>query len=127
MQAIPGDNVRYCPIVLDLNGDGIKYKSWTSTGYNVHFDIDNDGFAEGMEWLDANDGFLARDLNGNGKIDNGAEMFGDNAGTSAYYKLAQYNTSVTAINAGKGNDVVNAHMTANDNAIDRIYPSSIVG
>jgi len=93
VQAIPGDNVRYCPIVLDLNGDGIKYKSWTSIGYNVHFDIDNDGFAEGMEWLDANDGFLVRDLNGNGKIDNGAELFGEDGGTTAYYKLAQYDTN----------------------------------
>ncbi len=91
--SIPNNNVRICPIVLDLNGDGIKYKSFSTGGYNVHFDIDSDGFAEGMEWLDANDGFLVRDLNGNGRIDNGNEMFGEGGGTTAYYKLAQMDSN----------------------------------
>ncbi len=81
------------PIVLDLNGDGLKYIAYNNDGYNAHFDIDNDGFAEGMEWLDKNDGFLVRDLNGNGVIDNQKEMFGDDSGTTAYYKLAQLDTN----------------------------------
>jgi hypothetical protein len=87
-------SVRISPIALDLNGDGIKYVLYNPvTGRNAHFDIDNDGFAEGMEWLNGNDGFLVRDTNGNGKIDNQTEMFGDDSGTTAYYKLAQYDTN----------------------------------
>jgi hypothetical protein len=84
---------RVSPIVLDLNGDGIKYIAYNSyTGMNVHFDIDNDGFSEGIEWLSGSDGFLVRDLNANGKIDNQNEMLGDN-GSTAYEKLAQYDTN----------------------------------
>lgn len=74
------------PIVLDLNGDGIHYTSLANS--DVYFDGDGDEFAERTEWLDGNDGFLVRDLNSNGKIDNITEMFGDDNGTSAYAKLA---------------------------------------
>ena len=99
------NSIRISPIALDLNGDGIKYVLYNPiTGRNAHFDIDNDGFAEGMEWLNGNDGFLVRDTNGNGEIDNQTEMFGDDSGTTAYYKLAQYDTNsdnkVDAADAG---------------------------
>jgi Ca2+-binding RTX toxin-like protein/GH24 family phage-related lysozyme (muramidase) len=82
------------PIALDLNGDGLQYiaYSWWQ-GSNAHFDIDNDGFAEGMEWLSPNDGFLVRDTNNNGVIDSQKEMFGDDSGTTAYYKLAQLDSN----------------------------------
>jgi len=83
----------YSPIVLDLNGDGLNYIYYSGTGQNVHFDIDSDGYAEGMQWLSSNDGFLVRDLNGNGVVDNQKEMFGDDSGTTAYYKLAQLDTN----------------------------------
>ncbi len=87
------------PIVLDLNGDGIKYIPYDGlsldglTTRHNHFDIDNDGFAEGIEWINKNDGFLVRDLNGNGAIDNQKEMFGDDSGTTAYAKLALFDTN----------------------------------
>jgi len=62
------------PIVLDLNGDGITLTSLS--GSNVHFDYAGDGFAERTGWVAPTDGILAIDLNGNGKIDNGLELFG---------------------------------------------------
>lgn len=79
------------PIALDLNGDGFKYTSLEKS--SVYFDIDADGFAERVEWIDKNDGFLVRDTNKNGKIDSQAEMFGDNGGTRAYDKLKALDTN----------------------------------
>ncbi|MCA1522853.1 hypothetical protein I6F14_33510, partial [Bradyrhizobium sp. IC3069] len=62
------------PIILDLGGDGIQLTSLTDS--NVNFDYAGDGFAERTGWVSPNDGILAMDLNGNGKIDNGLELFG---------------------------------------------------
>jgi Ca2+-binding RTX toxin-like protein len=62
------------PIILDLDGDGIQLTSLT--GSNVHFDYAGDGFAERTGWVSPNDGILAIDLNGNGRIDDGLELFG---------------------------------------------------
>jgi hypothetical protein len=53
----------------------------------VYFDLDNDGFAEKTAWVRPDDGFLVRDLNANGTIDNITEMFG-NATTSGFVHLA---------------------------------------
>jgi hypothetical protein len=69
------------PLVLDLDGDGVEtsalgYGDGRSTTY---FDIDNDGFAERTGWATGGDGLLALDKNGNGKIDNQGELFGNSA------------------------------------------------
>ena len=61
------------PIVLDLDGDGIET---LSNSGGVYFDHAGDGFAEQSGWISQDDGFLVRDLNGNGKIDSGLELFG---------------------------------------------------
>ena len=63
------------PLILDLNGDGVKT---TSKENGVYFDHENDGFAERTGWVSAEDGLLVYDRNNNGKIDNGTELFGDN-------------------------------------------------
>ncbi|EFL88196.1 tandem-95 repeat protein [Ahrensia sp. R2A130] len=63
------------PLVFDLDGDGLESVSLRSSG--VSFDIDSDLFGEGTGWLSADDGFLAIDLNGNGRIDGIEELFGD--------------------------------------------------
>ncbi|THF58104.1 putative Ig domain-containing protein [Pseudothauera rhizosphaerae] len=42
----------------------------------MHFDHASDGFAELTGWVANGDGLLVRDLNGNGLIDTGREMFG---------------------------------------------------
>jgi hypothetical protein len=65
---------RYDPLVLDLDGDGIE-----TTGRGdavVVFDLDGDGVKTGTGWVKPDDGWLVRDLNGNGTIDTGAELFG---------------------------------------------------
>lgn len=67
--------VYYDPLVLDLNADGIQTTSATTNG--LHFDHDGNGFAESSGWIKGVDAFLAVDKNGNGTIDTGNELFGD--------------------------------------------------
>lgn len=73
------------PLVLDLDGDGLELTPQTSV--SAPFDTDGDGFAERSGWVYSDDGFLARDLNGNGEIDDVSELFG-NATQSGFAELA---------------------------------------
>lgn len=65
----------FCPIVLNPGGG-----PWRLTGAEdpVAFDLDADGYAERIGWTAADSAlaFLALDLNENGSIDDGAELFG---------------------------------------------------
>ena len=63
------------PLVVDLDGDGVET---IGTNNNIYFDHDNNGFAENTGWISKDDGLLVRDLNNNGQIDNGTELFGNN-------------------------------------------------
>lgn len=62
------------PLVLDIDGDGIDNVGLSS---GVHFDHDADGVLNRSGWIGQDDALLVRDLNSNGKIDTGAELFGD--------------------------------------------------
>ncbi|MEF2162618.1 hypothetical protein, partial [Pseudomonas aeruginosa] len=42
------------------------------------FDHDGDGIRTATGWIAKQDGIIVRDINGNGIIDNGKELFGDN-------------------------------------------------
>ena len=63
------------PLVVDLDGDGIET---LGSGVGIYFDHDNNGFSEDTGWVGKDDGLLVRDINGNGQIDNGTELFGNN-------------------------------------------------
>ncbi|WP_024749033.1 calcium-binding protein [Xylella fastidiosa] len=61
------------PLVLDLDGDGIET---LAAGKNILFDHDGDGITHASGWVKSDDGLLVLDRNGNGRIDNGSELFG---------------------------------------------------
>ncbi|MFZ9759776.1 MAG: hypothetical protein ACO3CJ_10030, partial [Burkholderiaceae bacterium] len=61
------------PLVLDMNGNGIQTQS---IGKGVRFDLDADGRPEAAGWVAGGDGLLVRDLNADGVINSGAELFG---------------------------------------------------
>lgn len=62
------------PLAIDLDGDGVET---VSVDNGVYFDHDGNGFAEKTGWIGKDDGILVRDLNNNGQIDDGSELFGD--------------------------------------------------
>jgi Ca2+-binding RTX toxin-like protein len=64
------------PLILDLNGDGLKITPLAGD-HPVFFDTNNDGLRTATAWASADDGLLVFDRNGNGTIDSGAELFGD--------------------------------------------------
>lgn len=81
------------PLIIDLGKKGIEL---TSIDDGVYFDLDKNGFAEKTAWIGREDGFLALDRNGNNKIDDGGELFGDqvllkkgSTSTSGFEALAE--------------------------------------
>ena len=60
------------PIVLDLGSGGIAFSSVMD---GVHFDINADGLLDQVAWTSGDDGILAYDIDGSGKIENGSELF----------------------------------------------------
>ncbi len=86
----PSHARRFDPLVLDLNGDGVKLTSLN--GSKVNFDFGGDGFAEKTGWVSAQDGLLTLDKNNNGRIDNGSELFGS-ATEDGFAALARYDLS----------------------------------
>lgn len=93
------------PLIIDLGAEGIHL---TSLENGVNFDLDNNGFAEKTAWIGSEDGFLAYDRNGNGKIDNGGELFGDQVelkdgslSSSGFEALAELD--------GNGDGVINSN------------------
>ena len=60
--------------MFDLDGDGVEL---APADGSVLFDHDADGVRTGTQWVRPDDGLLVRDRDGNGTIDSGRELFGD--------------------------------------------------
>jgi len=87
----------FTPLVLDLNGDGVRT---TDVDHGVLFDVGNTGMLGRTAWADAADGLLVRDVNGNGVIDHGGELFGQGTlvaggdqAADGFAALAQFDTN----------------------------------
>jgi len=102
------------PLVLDLNGDGI---STLNQSANVFFDINATGTAVNTGWVGSGDGLLAIDVNGDGVINDGSELFGSS------YVLADGTT------ASNGFEAL-ASLDSNDDGVinsdDTAYSSLLV-
>ncbi|MGB9108822.1 MAG: SdrD B-like domain-containing protein, partial [Telluria sp.] len=93
------------PIAIDLNGDGVHTVARSvSVASGAAFDLLGNGTAIHSGWLSSSDGFLAVDLNGNGKIDGIGELFGGSSKGAGFAKLASYDSN--------GDGVVDLHDTA---------------
>ena len=127
MNAIPTD-----PLILDLNGDGVKLTSYAQRV--VLFDIDNDGGSKEITgWVAANtittgtipaintDGIVVWDPSNTGVISNISQTFSEyfggnagsngNAGTKPYANGFAALKSLDAVAAGGNND---GHFTSAD-------------
>lgn len=76
------------PLVLDLAGNGFSTRGLDDA---VRFDLTGDGRPESISAPKGDDALLALDRNGNGRIDSGKELFGDQHGASnGFAELSKY-------------------------------------
>ncbi len=75
------------PLILDLNGNGAELAQ-------ASYDLTGDGVVEETATAAGGDAFLALDRSGNGQIDGGQELFGDQHGAAdGFAELARYDAN----------------------------------
>ncbi|UBQ55849.1 calcium-binding protein [Alysiella filiformis] len=98
------------PLALDLDGNGIQTTATAGFSGSL-FDHNKDGIRTATGWVASGDGLLVRDLNGNGIIDNGGELFGENT-LLADGTLAQHGYAALAELDSNADGVVDANDAA---------------
>lgn len=108
------------PLILDLDGGGIT-TSGINTDSPILFDQDGDGIKTASGWISSGEAIVVRDIDGNGTIDSGRELFGDStlltrgpkAGQTAvngFEALSDLDLDINGVSDGKfdANDVAYA-------------------
>jgi hypothetical protein len=72
------------PLMIDTTGKGVQL-----SGVKFNFDLNADGINESINAPGPGSGFVAYDRNGNGIVDNGAELFGPQSG-NGFSELSQF-------------------------------------
>lgn len=70
------------PIIIDLDNDGVET---ISKNNKIYFDHDGNGFSENTGWVSPDDGLLVYDINKDGRIDTGQELWGNNTLVNGSY------------------------------------------
>lgn len=92
--------IRYDPLTLDLDGDGIETIA-ASNRTGVMFDSNSDGIKTASGWISSDDGILVRDVNNNGMIDDGSELFGDSTKISTGSNASNGFAALTDLDSNK--------------------------
>jgi hypothetical protein len=103
------------PVLIDTAGDGYQL---TSMERGVLFDLDCDGTVKKVAWTrpDSDDAWLALDRNGNGRIDDGCELFGNHTPAYANQHDPKAENGFMALRFLEGPDYGTSHA---DGIIDR--------
>lgn len=113
------------PLLLDIDDDGSFALSGVDDG--ILFDINGDGVLDRTGFVRGGDVALALDRNGNGRIDDGRELFGDQHGAAnGFAELARFDddgngridrddaifTSLVGVSAGPGGELQSRSLDA---------------
>ena len=74
------------PLVINLDSNPTSVEDM-----KFEFDLDTDGEMESISMLSSSSAFLALDINGNGEIDDGSELFGTKSG-DGFKDLSEYDS-----------------------------------
>jgi hypothetical protein len=109
-----------CPLIVDTGRNGYRL---TSVDDGVRFDLNADGIPEQVAWTrrDSDEAFLALDRNGNGRIDDGSELFGNHTPAYADRTDVTPENGFEALKFAEGPTYGPSHVDRQIDARDAVY------